>query len=174
MLTPCKEYRQLCETFRWAVPTHYNIGVDICDKWAHQKDRLALIYEDAAGDVRQYTFRDLRNQSNRLANGLKAMGITRGDRVGIIGPNGSGKTTLLRVLLNQLKPQQGMVRLGTHLEVIYFDQLRDQLEEEKTVQENVAEGNDRVVIHGKTRHIIGYLQDFLFTPVLYYSYAFFS
>lgn len=90
--------------------------------------------------------------------------IMRGDRVGIIGPNGSGKTTLLHVLLGQLKPLQGNVRLGTNLEIIYFDQLRDQLDDEKTVQDNVADGNDRVVINGNNRHIIGYLQEFLFTP----------
>lgn len=90
--------------------------------------------------------------------------IMRGDRVGIIGPNGSGKTTLLHVLLGQLEPRQGNVRLGTNLEVIYFDQLRGQLDDEKSVQDNVADGNDRVVIDGNNRHIIGYLQDFLFTP----------
>jgi ABC transport system ATP-binding/permease protein len=82
--------------------------------------------------------------------------IMRGDRVGIIGPNGSGKTTLLQVLLGQLQPQQGNLRPGSNLEVIYFDQLRGQLEEEKTVQDNVAGGNDRVLINGKNRHIIGY------------------
>ncbi len=90
--------------------------------------------------------------------------IMRGDRVGIIGPNGSGKTTLLRLLLGELAPQQGTVRPGTNLEVTYFDQLRVQLDEEKSVQDNVAEGSDRIVINGKTRHIIGYLQNFLFTP----------
>ena len=90
--------------------------------------------------------------------------IVRGDRVGIVGPNGSGKTTLLRLLLGQLAPQQGEVRLGTRLEVLYFDQLRDQLDLDRSVQENVGEGNDTVTINGKQRHIIGYLQDFLFTP----------
>ncbi|HEY6873263.1 MAG TPA: ATP-binding cassette domain-containing protein [Geobacteraceae bacterium] len=90
--------------------------------------------------------------------------IVRGDRVGIIGPNGSGKTTLLRLLLGELAPQQGSVQLGTRLEVLYFDQLRDQLDMQKTVQENVGEGNDTLTINGKPRHVIGYLQDFLFTP----------
>jgi len=90
--------------------------------------------------------------------------IMRGDRVGIIGPNGSGKTTLLHLLLGRLQPRQGNIRLGAKLEVIYFDQLRDQLEEEKSVQDNVAGGNDRVLINDKNRHIIGYLQDFLFSP----------
>ncbi|MCM2358586.1 MAG: ATP-binding cassette domain-containing protein [Geobacteraceae bacterium] len=90
--------------------------------------------------------------------------IVRGDRVGIIGPNGSGKTTLLRLLLGELAPQAGEVRPGSRLEVIYFDQLREQLDQEKTVQENVGEGNDTITVGGKPRHIIGYLQDFLFTP----------
>jgi len=90
--------------------------------------------------------------------------ILSGDRVGIIGPNGSGKTTLLRLLLGELAPQQGQVRLGTRLEVLYFDQLREQLDLDSTVQQNVGDGNDTVTINGRPRHIIGYLQDFLFTP----------
>lgn len=90
--------------------------------------------------------------------------ILRHDRVGIIGPNGCGKTTLLRLLLGVLPPQQGSVRLGTSLEVIYFDQLRDQLEPERTVFDNVAGGNDTVTINGISQHVIGYLQKFLFTP----------
>ena len=90
--------------------------------------------------------------------------IMRGDRVGIIGPNGSGKTTLLRLLLGELAPQQGEVRLGSRREVLYFDQLREQLDLSRTVQENVGEGNDTLIINGRSRHIIGYLQDFLFTP----------
>jgi len=90
--------------------------------------------------------------------------IVRGDRIGIMGPNGAGKTTLLRLLLGQLKPQQGTVRLGTNLRIAYFDQLRDQLDEETTVQENVGDGYDSVRVAGRSRHVIGYLQDFLFTP----------
>jgi ATP-binding cassette subfamily F protein uup len=90
--------------------------------------------------------------------------IMRGDKIGVIGANGSGKTTLLRILLGQLQPQKGKVRLGTNLEVLYYDQLREQLDEDKTVIENVTKGSDTVTINGKPRHIIGYLQDFLFTP----------
>lgn len=90
--------------------------------------------------------------------------IMRGDRIGIIGPNGSGKTTLLRLLLGEFEPQQGEVKLGTRREVIYFDQLREQLDLDKSVQENVGEGNDTLQINGRSRHIIGYLQDFLFSP----------
>jgi ATP-binding cassette subfamily F protein uup len=90
--------------------------------------------------------------------------ILRHDRVGIIGPNGCGKTTLLRLLLDKLPPMQGSVRLGSNLEVIYFDQLREQLEPEETVFANVAAGNDTVTIDGRSQHVIGYLQKFLFTP----------
>jgi ABC transport system ATP-binding/permease protein len=90
--------------------------------------------------------------------------IMRGDKVGIIGPNGSGKTTLLRLLLGELPPQQGRLRHGVHLEVAYFDQLRAQLDEDKSVLQNVSEGNDTIVFNGRPRHIFGYLQDFLFSP----------
>ncbi len=90
--------------------------------------------------------------------------IIRGDKIGIIGPNGSGKTTLLKLLLGSLKPQQGSLRLGTNLEVAYLDQHRAQLDDEKTVQDNVAYGSDHVTVNGNRRHVIGYLQDFLFAP----------
>ncbi|MET0068686.1 MAG: ATP-binding cassette domain-containing protein [Candidatus Thiodiazotropha sp.] len=90
--------------------------------------------------------------------------ILRGDRVGVIGPNGSGKTTLLKLLLGRLEPDKGRVRLGTNLQLAYFDQLRSQLDEERSVQDNVGGGSDRVEVGGRSRHIIGYLQDFLFTP----------
>ena len=90
--------------------------------------------------------------------------IIRGDKVGIIGPNGSGKTTLLRVLLGELPPQKGSLHLGTNLKVAYFDQLRAQLDEEKSVMDNIAEGSDMISINGKQKHVIGYLQDFLFSP----------
>jgi ATP-binding cassette subfamily F protein uup len=88
----------------------------------------------------------------------------RGDRIGIIGPNGSGKTTLLKMLLGELSPQHGEIKLGSRREVIYFDQMREQLDLDKSVQENVGEGNDTLIINGQSRHIIGYLQDFLFSP----------
>ncbi len=90
--------------------------------------------------------------------------ITRGDRVGIIGPNGAGKSTLLKLLLGELEPTSGNVRHGTSLQILYFDQLREQLEEDKTVVENVGEGKELLTIGGKQKHIYGYLQDFLFTP----------
>ncbi|MFA6129967.1 MAG: ATP-binding cassette domain-containing protein [Candidatus Omnitrophota bacterium] len=90
--------------------------------------------------------------------------IMRHDKIGLIGPNGSGKTTLLRLLLGKLEPQRGKVTLGTNLEVAYYDQLRGQLDEEKTVAENVNDSGDTITINGKPRHILGYLQDFLFSP----------
>jgi ATP-binding cassette subfamily F protein uup len=97
--------------------------------------------------------------------------IMKGDKVGIIGPNGSGKTTLLRLLLGELRPSAGNIRLGTNLQICYFDQLREQLDENKTVQENVLEDGDTVTINGKKRHIIGYLQDFLFSANQARSYV---
>ncbi len=90
--------------------------------------------------------------------------LMRGDRVGIIGPNGSGKTTLLRVLLGELAPQKGTMRLGTNLEIGYFDQLHAQLDEDKSVIDNVGRGLETVTVFGRPRHILGYLSDFLFTP----------
>lgn len=90
--------------------------------------------------------------------------IIRGDKVGMIGPNGSGKTTLLKILLGELEPQQGSVRLGTGIQVAYFDQLRAQLDENGTLKDNIAAGNDMVVLDGVSRHIVSYLQDFLFPP----------
>ena len=90
--------------------------------------------------------------------------VMRGDKVGLIGPNGAGKTTMLRILLGELTPQQGKVRLGTNLQIAYFDQLRGQLDEEQTIQENVGDGYDTVTVNGVSKHIIGYLQEFLFSP----------
>ena len=90
--------------------------------------------------------------------------ILKGDRIGILGPNGSGKTTLLRILLGMLSPETGTIRLGASLQISYFDQLLEQLDENKTAIENVGDGTDTVTVNGKTRHIVGYLQDFLFSP----------
>jgi ATP-binding cassette subfamily F protein uup len=90
--------------------------------------------------------------------------IERGDKIGIVGPNGAGKTTLLRLLLGQLAPQTGTVEQGTRLEIVYFDQLRAQLDETMRVQDAVADGNATVTINGRTRHVISYLEDFLFQP----------
>jgi ABC transport system ATP-binding/permease protein len=88
--------------------------------------------------------------------------ILRGDKIGIIGPNGSGKTTLLKILLGSLEPLRGSVRRGTNLQVAYFDQHRAQLDDDKSVIENVGDGFEHVTVNGRSRHIIGYLEDFLF------------
>jgi len=90
--------------------------------------------------------------------------IQRGDRIGIIGKNGCGKSTLISILLGHSQPESGEIKQGTNLEVAYFDQLRSQLDEEVSVVDNVGQGADFVEINGAQKHIIGYLQDFLFTP----------
>lgn len=90
--------------------------------------------------------------------------VMRGDKIGIIGPNGAGKTTILRVLLGELPPSAGTVRLGTNLDIAYFDQLRGQLDDEQTAEQVVADGYDTIKIGDNTQHVLGYLRDFLFTP----------
>jgi ABC transport system ATP-binding/permease protein len=89
--------------------------------------------------------------------------IQRGDKIGIVGPNGSGKTTLLRVLMGELQPSEGEVRLGTNVAMAYFDQLRAQLDESKSVLDNVGQGRDTITVNGRSRNLVGYLEDFLFT-----------
>ncbi len=90
--------------------------------------------------------------------------ITRGDKIGLIGPNGAGKTTLIKLLLGELKPTSGEIKHGSRLEVVYFDQFRGQIDDNRTVADNIADGNETVTIDGRTRHVISYLQDFLFAP----------
>ena len=90
--------------------------------------------------------------------------LMRGDKVGIMGPNGVGKTTLIKILLKTEPLEAGSVRHGTNLQVVYFDQLRDQLDQQKTVRENIVAGNDFILFNGQKRHVISYLQDFLFSP----------
>ena len=90
--------------------------------------------------------------------------IMRGDKIGLIGPNGSGKTTLIKLLLGQIAPTSGEIKHGTNLEVVYFDQFRAQIDDTKSVADNIANGNPTVTIDGRTRNVISYLQDFLFEP----------
>lgn len=90
--------------------------------------------------------------------------ITRGDRLALIGANGTGKSTLIKLLMEQYKPTSGKMRVGVNLDIAYFDQHRDQLDPNKTVQDTVADGKQEVTVNGRTRHVLGYLQDFLFSP----------
>ena len=89
--------------------------------------------------------------------------VSRGDRIGIVGPNGSGKTTLLRLILGELKPDEGDVRLGTNLQIAYFDQMRTRLREDKSLVENIGDGQAYITLNGVKRHVLSYLQDFLFS-----------
>ena len=121
-----------------------------------------------SGEISGKLVTDLRNVSfsypgHPIVTNLSTR-IMRGDRVGIIGPNGSGKSTLLKLLLGELAPQQGEVVMGTRLQIAYFDQHRTQLEPDKTVRDNIAPGSDYVSVRGKSRHVIGYLKQFLFPP----------
>lgn len=90
--------------------------------------------------------------------------IMRGDRVGLLGPNGAGKSTLLKLILGELKPDSGSIRQGTKLTVAYFDQMREQLNEELTLVESISQGSDFIEINGERKHVISYLEDFLFAP----------
>jgi ATP-binding cassette subfamily F protein uup len=100
---------------------------------------------------------------NRLINGFSVR-ILRGDKIGIIGPNGCGKSTLIRLLMQDMKPGSGTVRRGAGIETAYFDQLRNRLDEDMTVRQNVTDGGEIIEFNGRDRHVIGYLEDFLFTP----------
>ena len=128
-----------------------NVRMEITE--AGLSGKLVAILKDVS-----YSFGDKRVIRNFSGT------VLRGARIGIIGPNGVGKTTLLRLLLGELSPDKGRVRLGTNLEPVYFDQQRAQLDAERTVIDNLGDGSDFVEINGRRRHIIGYLGDFLFTP----------
>ena len=97
---------------------------------------------------------------------IRDMNLTllRGDKIGLVGENGTGKTTLVRLLLGELEPTEGSIRLGTHLQVAYFDQLRGELDLESNALDNLAEGREFIDINGQSKHVLGYLQEFLFTP----------
>ena len=101
--------------------------------------------------------------SPMLIRGFSAR-IVRGAKIGIIGPNGCGKSTLIKLLLGELAPLSGTVRTGSGIETAYYDQLRDTIDPDQTVRENVTGGSDIIDFNGRKKHVIGYLQDFLFPP----------
>jgi ATP-binding cassette subfamily F protein uup len=90
--------------------------------------------------------------------------VMRGDRIGIIGPNGAGKTTLLRLMLGLLPPDAGRVQLGSNLQIAFFDQMREQLDPERSVADTISPGSEWVEVNGQSRHVASYLKDFLFPP----------
>lgn len=90
--------------------------------------------------------------------------VQRGDKIAMIGPNGCGKTTMIKLMLQQIQPTSGKVHIGTKLDIAYFDQHRAELDPERTVMDNLAEGKQEVLVNGRSRHVLGYLQDFLFQP----------
>lgn len=102
-------------------------------------------------------------QGKTLVRNFSAQ-VQRGDKIALVGPNGCGKTTLLKLMLGQLNADSGRVHVGTKLEIAYFDQHRAELDPERTVMDNLAEGKQEVMVNGKPRHVLGYLQDFLFHP----------
>ena len=168
MLTPGKTYDQVYGSFHWEVPDFYNIGVDICDKWAHQPDRTALIYENHKGQVTKYSFSDLKKLSNQLANGLKAYGIQRGDRVGILLGQ-SPETAISHIALYKIgaiaiplftlfgtdaleyrlsnSSARGLVTDGANLPKIM--EIWDRLPELKIVVVTDGDKSDRVIDFGK-------------------------
>ncbi|NOQ93510.1 MAG: ATP-binding cassette domain-containing protein [Methylophaga sp.] len=119
-------------------------------------DRSGKLVVEAEGVGQSYDGRVLFKDFNTV--------IQRGDKIGLIGPNGCGKTTLLSILLGRTQPESGDVKLGTKTEIAYFDQLRSQLDEEMSVVDNVGQGKDFIEVGGASKHVMGYLQDFLFTP----------
>ena len=123
--------------------------------------RMQVEQADASGRLVFEADHISKSYGSPVVSGFSAR-IMRGDRIGLIGPNGAGKTTLLRMLIGELAPDEGEVRQGANVQVAYYDQQREQLDPERTVFETVGEGNDTVTVNGHSRHVHGYLRDFLF------------
>ena len=130
--------------------------LDTAKMGIHQAEKSGKIVAEAS-DI-SFSFGD-----EQLVRRFSAL-IQRGDKIGLIGRNGVGKTTLIKLLLGELSPDKGAIKIGTNLNVAYFDQYRSALDEEKSVQDNVSGGKDMLDVGGKSRHVISYLQDFLFAP----------
>ncbi len=125
--------------------------------------RLSLEAAEASGKLVIEAEHVAKAFGDRVVIGDFSTRIVRGDRIGLIGANGAGKTTLLRLLLGELPPDAGTVRRGANVQVAYYDQQREQLDPERTVVDTIGDGNDRVTVAGRTRHVHGYLEDFLFS-----------
>lgn len=138
-------------------------SVAISIEEAQRSGDLVLTTENLSFSWDQPAASDSAGAAAPLIRDLTTM-IMRGDRVGIVGPNGSGKTTLVRLLLGELSPTGGTIRRGTNLAPLYFDQMRDSLVPELSIWDNLGDGYDSVTIHGRKRHLMAYLQDFLFSP----------
>jgi len=128
-----------------------NVKMEISDK-----DRSGKIVIEAENISFKY-------QQQAIVKNFNGV-IMRGDRIGIIGPNGVGKTTLIQILLGNITPDEGTIKTGTKLEVAYFDQHREELDDKKSVRENLAPGTDNIEINGRSKHVMSYLNDFLFPP----------
>ncbi len=136
---------------------------------AARRDRLGQVnFSLATGERSGELVAELKkvgkSYGNRVVISDFSTRILRGDRIGLIGPNGIGKTTLLKLLTGEIQPEQGTVRLGTKLNIAYFDQLRDQLNDEATLLETISPGTDFIEIGGQRKHVMSYLEDFLFPP----------
>lgn len=138
------------------------------DRSARRERQGTATFKVEAGERSGKIVAELENVSHSFGGQMLlrdfSMTLMRGDRVGLIGPNGAGKSTLLNILLGKLQPDSGTVKIGTNLEVAYFDQLLSRIDLNKTVIDNVAEGSDILEINGQRKHIISYLQEFLFAP----------
>ena len=138
------------------------------DERSQRRERQGNVNLDISkGSASGKLVADLKNvsyafENKRIVKNFTGL-VVRGDRIGLIGPNGVGKSTLLRLILGQLQPQEGEIKIGTSMTVAYFDQLRDQLDLEKNAVDNISEGRDFIELNGKSRHVISYLSDFLFS-----------
>ena len=137
---------------------------DASGKMVFEADNVSFDYSKTSGPSTSATATvDRPDLTTTVVSSFSAR-VMRGDRIGLIGPNGAGKTTLLRLLLGELSPTAGEVRRGANVQVAYYDQQREQLDPDRTVVDTIGDGNDTVTVNGRSRHVHGYLEDFLFSP----------